>query len=80
MENGDRAHQYNFLVRCAEASKLVHNFLTDSLPLGLVPERRKDFTYDNVKRRNVKEKINASLRILEKTIDVHGYVILYSRS
>lgn len=78
MENGNRAYQHNFLVRCEEASNLVNDFLNDTLPLGLVPERRKGYIYDNTRRQKVKEKIHKSLEVFDKAIEVHGYVILYS--
>lgn len=77
MENGNGGHQHNFLVKCEEASNLVNNFLNDTLPLGLVPERRKDYIYDEVRRQKVKEKIHKSLQVFDKAIEIHGYVILY---
>lgn len=79
MENGSREYQHNFLLRCEEASNLVENFLNDTLPLGLVPERRNNYIYDRVKRQKVKEKIHKSLQVFDKAIEVHGYVSLYSR-
>lgn len=78
MENGNRAYQHNFLARCEEASNLVNDFLNDTLPLGLVPERRKGYIYDETRRQKVKEKIHKSLGVFDKAIEVHGYVILYS--
>lgn len=79
MENETRSHQHDFLVKCEEASNLVNNFLNDTLPLGLVPERRKDYIYDQARRQKVKEKIYKSLQVFEKAIEIHGYVILYFR-
>lgn len=66
-------------MKCEEASNLVNNFLNDTLPLGLVPERRKDYIYDKVRRQKVKEKIHKSFQVFDKAIEIHGYVILYFR-
>lgn len=74
MDEDQQLSRRKFLVRCQDASTLVENFLNDTLPLGLVPERRKGYIYDTQRRQRTKEKVMITMDVLGKAIDCYGYV------
>lgn len=67
--------QIGFFERCEECYHLIQSFLNDTLPNGLVSPRHKKYEYDPILRHAVKEKIKSSMTKLEKSIDLHGYVL-----
>lgn len=66
------ALRHDFLVRCAEASILVDEFLDGKCAWGPVPERRKQYLYRPELRESVRNKVRTSLALLERAIDNHG--------
>ncbi|KAK6463727.1 hypothetical protein DFJ63DRAFT_335243 [Scheffersomyces coipomensis] len=64
--------QHAFLVRCEEAYNLVQGFLNDTLPTGLVSQRRVGYIYNQALRQSVKDKVLLSIEKLSVSIDRHG--------
>lgn len=72
MNQEQRDNQHHFLQRCEEAFHLVTGFLNDTLPWGLVPERRAGYTYHAEKRQVAKDNIRKTMEVLATAIDRHG--------
>lgn len=72
MTQKDYREQCSFLVRCEEAYNLVHDFLNDTLPHGVISPRAKGYTYRPQRRQVVKEKVKKSLEVLEASIEQHN--------
>ncbi|PSK79133.1 hypothetical protein CJJ07_001033 [Candidozyma auris] len=62
----------SFLVRCEQAYNLVHDFLNDTLPHGMISARARGYTYRPQRRSIVKEKVKKSLEVLEACIERHN--------
>lgn len=74
MTQKEHREQCSFLLRCEEAYDLVHDFLNDTMPHGMISSRAKGYTYRPQRRQVVKEKVKKSLEILEASIEKHRYV------
>lgn len=69
---------HDFRQRCLQASKLVDDFLADSLPWGPISPKAQGYIHKPLRRNLVKEKVKKSLEVLDDALARQRYV--YSRS